>query len=877
MRKLFGIILALMLACSAISVYAEGYDEKKGLLDALGIISPISQKAEEDTVSRAEFAGIIHHFTGNGKTAFTQTYADVNKDTGFASEIISVTNAGFMIGDSTKHFYPENGITGNEAVVVCMKVLGYEEMSEASGGFSDGYKKAAAAAGFNAAYGKEALTKNQVVLIIHELLDSKVLEISSYGAQTEFKVSDENLLCAMFDIYEGEGRVTATEVTGLKEEDGVGKGEVRIGDTVFDTVLDVTDKIGAYVTFFYKDNGDSMKAVYMYEDSDDEKITLTTADIENYSKYTYKEKNRNKEHKLSLDVCVIYNGCYVDIDSLTDNDMFPADGVVELISTSGKKLYDIVKITSYEYYTVLKVSSADLLIFDKYDKETLDLENEDGEKIISVDAYGKDVELSYFKTGDMLEVLKSKNSRIIRASMVTKKVTGKPEGLDLVEKEIVLDSQKYSLYRDVEKEITDKNGNVVRKAIGLTAEGHFYINDRNVVVGFVPTADTEMQIGFIMSVKLLSEEEDYIKMAFRILAESEPKQYLTAEKMYYTSPVDGVRRKYTADELYEILPKDAEKKLIRDVYMFKMNGEGLLCELVPPVDKTSDPEYIGYSPDVFAKDWERSGIRIYEQQIGTKYLPDGNTKVFKIPRDVNAKDNLYQLSTMSGVFGSDTRSASIAVYGADENSVPKAVVAWSDDIGTSRSNIEGVMRTAPMVISSKKYSVFKDGDVGYILEGWRNGNKVTLEVSDNVGGYSVNNWGYQSKTIEDLGVGDVIDFEVDKNGRIDCILPLLIASERSSAKEEVQNSGSVTDYDALAILHTLNGKVIRGTDTTLTVNSQKDLNPQYNRTFKTNTVSSVILVEDGIVEKISINDLRKGDDIFLRSYHHRLYDVVVYR
>ena len=311
--------------------------------------------------------------------------------------------------------------------------------------------------------------------------------------------------------------------------------------------------------------------------------------------------------------------------------------------------------------------------------------------------------------------------------------------------------------------------------------------------------------------------------------------------------------------------------------MFKMNGEGLLCELVPPVDKTSDPEYIGYSPDVFAKDWERSGIRIYEQQIGTKYLPDGNTKVFKIPRDVNAKDNLYQLSTMSGVFGSDTRSASIAVYGADENSVPKAVVAWSDDIGTSRSNIEGVMRTAPMVISSKKDSVFKDGDVGYILEGWRNGNKVTLEVSDKVGGYSVNNWGYQSKTIEDLGVGDVIDFEVDRNGRIDCILPLLIASERSSAKEEVQNSGSVTDYDALAILHTLNGKVIRGTDTTLTVNSQKDLNPQYNRTFKTNTVSSVILVEDGIVEKISINDLRKGDDIFLRSYHHRLYDVVVYR
>ena len=874
MKKIIGLIITLILALSAVSANAESYEAKKGLLETMGITSAITAKADEDTVTRAEFAKIIDSFTGNGKTAFKQYYADVFSDTPYSAEITSVANAGFMVGDSAKCFHPERGITGDEAVVVCMKVLGYDEMSRFSGGFSDGYKKAAAAAGFNATYGKDALTKKQVIAIIRELLDSRILEVASYGAETEYKVSEKTLLEAMFNIYEDEGRVSATPVTGLYSEEGVVAGEVRIEDTIFDTTLDVTDMIGSYVTFFYKDNGDSMEAAYMYEDSDDEKITLTTADIESFTKYTYKEKNRNKEHKLSLDVTVIYNGCYASYDSLTAEDMFPADGVVELISTSGKKLYDIVKITSYEYYTVLKTSATDMLIFDKYDKEILDLKNEDGDKIVSIDAYGKNVELGYFKTGDMLEVLKSKNSKIIKASMITKKVIGTPQGIDLSESEIILEGEARKMLRNLCDPIKDASGNVIREAIDLTSEGGYYINERNMVVGFVPTADTSMQIGFVMSAKLLTEEEDYVKIAFKILADKEPKQYLSAEKLHYTNPVNGERKKYTAEELFDALPTDGDKKLIREVYMFKLNADGFVTELIAPVDKTSDTTYQGYSVDVFAKDWERSGLRIYNQQIGTRYLPDGNTKVFKIPRDANAKDDLYQISTMSGMFGADARNASVTVYGADENCVPKAVIAWSDDIGTSRSNIEGIMRNAPLVITSVKYSVLSDGDVGYVIEGYRSGTKVKHEVAEDVGYYSVTSWGYQNRTIKDLGVGDVINFDIDSNGRINYILIMLIADERDKAVSEV---GGVGDYDALAILHTMNGKVIRSTDSTITVNPQKDLDPQWNRTFKTNTAKGVVLVEDGTVEKITVNDIRKGDEIFLRSYHHILYDIFVYR
>ena len=103
-----------------------------------------------------------------------------------------------------------------------------------------------------------------------------------------------------------------------------------------------------------------------------------------------------------------------------------------------------------------------------------------------------------------------------------------------------------------------------------------------------------------------------------------------------------------------------------------------------------------------------------------------------------------------------------------------------------------------------------------------------------------------------------------------------MSSKKESAKAEVLNSGTIYDYDALAVMHTLHGQVIRSSSSTITVNPQADLASAYNRTYSA-TTANVILVEDGEVKKISISDVRKGDEVFIRDYHHTLYDVVVYR
>lgn len=388
MRRIRGIILTIALisafACAS-AASAESFENRIGLLRAMGLIDVFDNDADMDAVvTRAEFATIVENFAGDSPLSYTSYYTDVPKNHWAAEEISKVTRSGFMVGDEIGRFSPEDAITGDNALTVCVKILGYQALSENSGGYVDGYLQAAYWSGLGGfgLIGSEDMTRRQVCNLIFKMLNCKVMDIDSFsGGNAKYSVSNETLLKAMFNICEHKGRITATPVTGLTSAEGISRGGVEIDNAYYYTEYDVIDSIGKYMYFYYVDNEDDKTVIYMYEDeSKDESLVIKSGDIENYANYvyTYTSDNREKNASLSLGVSVIFNGCYIPYDELAKSDFTPADGEVRLISTGGKSnVYDIAIITSYEYYTVQSVGTANSMIYDKYGLEPLDMDTED--------------------------------------------------------------------------------------------------------------------------------------------------------------------------------------------------------------------------------------------------------------------------------------------------------------------------------------------------------------------------------------------------------------------------------------------------------------------------------------------------------------------
>lgn len=885
MRKFNSVLFALIMLlalCFAQTAGAESFENRVGLLRAMGLIDVFSEDGDMDAVvTRGEFASIIKNFTGDDTPGYISYYSDVARNHPYAADICAVTSRGFMIGDEKGKFYPDEPINGSEAITVCVKVLGYQELSENGGGYTDGYMRAASRAGLSGfgGYNADGMTRRQVCELIFKALDCRVMDTDGFsGADATYIVSDETLGEAMFSLYKTKGRVTATPVTGLYSKESTGKGEVRIDSTVYDTALDVIDKIGRYVCGYYTDIDDETTLIYMYEEEGkDTSLVLKSSDIDGFGNYVYTYNNSRKTAAMSLNVSIIYNGVFTSYDELLPDEINPADGEVRLISTSGSsKLYDIAIITGYEYYTVKQVGTADSIIYDKYGREPLDMDSEEEDRYISHTAYGKDAQLSYYKENDILRVFKSKDNTIIYVSMVTDKITAIPQGCDAEENIITIDGVEYDCLDGMMDAITDKNGVVLRKAASTNDLGSFFLNEDKVIVAYVPQTAEDENVGLVMQVRYVPEEFDYEVCAIKILSGSEPQMYITAEKVLYTDPLSGTRKKLKAKELFDVLPVDTSGRVVRDVYLYKVNGEGYITELIPAKDMTKAENYQGYTIGTFTKDFERTGVRVYLQRIGTRYIPDGNTKVFRVPYDASASDDAYACGTASSIFGSDSRSNHLVVYGSNIDAAPKAVLVWTEDTGSGSSNIDGVIRTNPMVINKVKQTVLADGDIGYVIEGYQGGNLVEKETNEKVKSYSVTKWGYSGVKVGDLRRGDVILYDTDTNGRINYFLPMLMADNRDAAVREVLNSGTIYDYDAIAVLHTLHGYVIRSTSNTITVNSQADKNPAYNRTYSAGS-ANVVLVGDGTVEKITLGDIREGDEVFTRDYNHNLMDIVVFR
>ncbi len=212
-RRIVSILIAAVMLFS-LSAYAGNYSVD--ILEGMQLLS--TDMPEGGNVTRAQFASVAAATAGlgNGAGASTQ-YSDVASDNAYSGAIRLVSDAGYMSGVGDGIFSPDSFVTGEQALTVFVRILGYESAAIANGGWPNGYMSLAQKLGLFKAF-SSPVTEPLTFDALWELCD---LVLEAPAADTGYISVDgqivENLYVSgnnasymnkALDVYRYEGMVS---------------------------------------------------------------------------------------------------------------------------------------------------------------------------------------------------------------------------------------------------------------------------------------------------------------------------------------------------------------------------------------------------------------------------------------------------------------------------------------------------------------------------------------------------------------------------------------------------------------------------------------------------------------------------------------------
>jgi len=137
MKKIISLFIVMLMSLSfTVGVFADSV----GVFEGMMILESLTNKAQDDIVKRDEFAALAATLMGKKEiTAKNTKFTDVKEDNEYASAIEFVAASKVMNGIGNSLFAPKQSITVKDALVVFIRVLGFEQNAKNKGGYPDGY------------------------------------------------------------------------------------------------------------------------------------------------------------------------------------------------------------------------------------------------------------------------------------------------------------------------------------------------------------------------------------------------------------------------------------------------------------------------------------------------------------------------------------------------------------------------------------------------------------------------------------------------------------------------------------------------------------------------------------------------------------------
>lgn len=342
------------------------------VLKKLGIFDDFEITGSEDAVTRAQFAASVYRlfkFEGFGASDEGQ-FIDVGSGHFASKAVNTLYSLGYVSGVSREFFAPDSAITVNEAVKILVSALGYSDYAEVKGGYPVGYL--AAARKLDIITSAQSDGKLSGALLTELLVNT--LRACPLGVAS---ISDDKIIYdgkngdslgnINFDLYEGEGFVSAVSPAVLYEASNGEKDMITVDNTeYYADGFEVLDVLGRYVDFWYvKSDGDSCGTVLGISDSDAcGVVTVRSTDISSFTggKYKYSSENKTKTAAVDSTAQIFYNGKSIPY---YEELMIPTHGSVSLVDYKGSSAYDSVIISSYVNAYVSKVdASSNTVLFE---------------------------------------------------------------------------------------------------------------------------------------------------------------------------------------------------------------------------------------------------------------------------------------------------------------------------------------------------------------------------------------------------------------------------------------------------------------------------------------------------------------------------------
>ena len=134
------ILTLLLIVILTVTPFYNVFAFSKEIVASLGTMPEIDNVLETDFVRRDQFAAIVATVAGEGVVEQKDTrFDDVKSDNKYSGYVQAVTDLQYMSGVGDNKFAPDKYVTGQQALSVFVKVLGYGGAAEAEGGWFTGY------------------------------------------------------------------------------------------------------------------------------------------------------------------------------------------------------------------------------------------------------------------------------------------------------------------------------------------------------------------------------------------------------------------------------------------------------------------------------------------------------------------------------------------------------------------------------------------------------------------------------------------------------------------------------------------------------------------------------------------------------------------
>lgn len=722
------IIIALTLFSLFAGLVPVGAAERSENYSAFDVISGfglMEQAEEEENITRARFAALVHDIACYGQTELSEKsiFGDRYKDAEFLGEIeeetlfedlpisheyydkVSFVNAfGLMKGVGGNLFAPDDTMKLEHALKVLVGLLGYEQKALHRGGGISGYVAVASELKLLRGVSADAaLDGKTLARVIYNALDVPMAQQKTVRAdESEFiTVKDETLMTEVLGLSKVSGMITENGRTGFWGESTIAGDAVKIGGTVYRLPVGsefAGDYIGRYVDCYYVKEGepDELDVVWAGISAKDDAEVFDLKDFVSFESglLQFDEDGKTVSKRIAGGAAVIYNG--LATQTLT-KEMFDYDsGEVALISIDSANA-DLVIIDGFRGGVVEYVDSSDGVIYDSVGKGDLTKFNiktpvkEIGKKVRIYDADNKPIALSKITSGMLLDISENGDVKKIIAYNGT-------------EEEITISS-----VADDGKKITVTTEDGAEYDIAKSLKGYLYF-DATAGKKYSAKINRHGEIAWLSqpgadnwSVGILTDGERNSK---KLDGEIRIKLFMLNDKFEVHECADSVMVHHTDGTEQKIKDRDkllsaalANKGLCR----FKTNSEGKITvlEFPLPLGDTStqrDRLRVLYDTKVggvceLGTDKSFNGQAFYRQ---------GYSRIFYAPKDYTQEEDFEVLSRQPNSF---ENKKSFVAYAINPDTLLTDYYIFQGPNTVSG----GIKNTGPLVVTSISSVLDADG------------------------------------------------------------------------------------------------------------------------------------------------------------------------